>query len=57
MRCTGGIGRERCSVFHVKMVRRLMAPAGIDGPDEVTRNETARDGLFSALLYQHPLVC
>ena len=24
-----GIGRERCGVFYVKMVRRLMAPAGI----------------------------
>jgi len=23
-----GIGRERCGVFYVKMVRRLMAPAG-----------------------------
>src|SRR3989442_2352039 len=38
-----GIGRERCGVFYVKMVWRLMAPAGIDGGDEVVRNGAAQD--------------
>ena len=52
-----GIGRERCGVFYVKMVWRLMAPAGIDGGDEVVRNGAAQDELFAALLYQHPLAC
>jgi hypothetical protein len=52
-----GIGRERCGVFYVKMVRRLMAPAGINGGDEAVRNGAARDDLFAALLYHHPLAC
>src|SRR5260370_34416185 len=38
MRRHQGIGRERCGVFYVKAVRRLMAPAGIDGGDEAGRN-------------------
>jgi len=52
-----GIGRERCGVFYVKAVRRLMAPAGIGGGDEAVRNGAAQDDLFAALLYQHPLAC
>src|SRR6266403_3292535 len=52
-----GIGRKRCGVFYVKMVRRLMAPAGIKGGDEAVRNGAAQDDLFAALLYQHPLAC
>jgi hypothetical protein len=43
--------------FYVKAVRRLMAPAGIDGGDEAVRNGGAQDDLFAALLYQHPLAC
>ena len=43
--------------FYVKAVRRLMAPAGIDGGDEAVRNGAAQDDLFAALLYQHPLAC
>jgi len=59
MRRHQGIGRERCGVFYVyvKAVRRLMAPAGIDGGDEAVRNGAAQDDLFAALLYQHPLAC
>ena len=52
-----GIGRERCGVFYVKMVRRLMAPAGIKGGDEAVRQRAAQDDLFAALLYKHPLTC
>ena len=52
-----GIGRARWGVFYVKMVRRLMAPAGINGGDEAVRNGAAQDDLFAALLYQHPLAC
>jgi hypothetical protein len=52
-----GIGRERSGVFYVKAVRRLVAPAGIDGGDEAVRNGAAQDDLFAALLYQHPLTC
>jgi len=52
-----GIRRERCGVFYVKMVRRLMAPAGIKGGNEAVRNGAAQDDLFAALLYQHPLAC
>jgi hypothetical protein len=52
-----GISRERCGVFYAKAVRRLMAPAGIDGGDEAVHNGAAQDDLFAALLYQHPLAC
>ena len=54
MRRHPGIGRERCGIFYVKAVRRLMAAAGIDGGDEAVRNGAAQDDLFAALLYQHP---
>ena len=43
--------------FYVKAVRRLMAPAGIEGGDEAVRNGAAQDDLFAVLLYQHPLAC
>ena len=36
-----GIGRARCGVFYVKMVRRLMTPAGINVGDEAVRNGVA----------------
>jgi len=52
-----GIGRERSGVFYVNMVRRPMAPTGINGGDEAVRNGAAQDDLFAALLYQHPLAC
>jgi hypothetical protein len=52
-----GIRRERSGVFYVKMVRRLMAPAGIKGGDGAVRNGAVQDDLFAALLYQHPLAC
>jgi hypothetical protein len=49
-----GIGRERCSVFYVKMVLRLIPPAVIDDGDEAML-DAAKDDLFAALPYQHCL--
>jgi hypothetical protein len=51
-----GIARD-VAASSTSLVRRLMAPAGIDGGDEAVRNRAAQDDLFAALLYQHPLAC
>jgi hypothetical protein len=51
-----GIGRERCGVFYVKAVRRLMDPLASTAAMR-PRNGAAQDDLFAALLYQHPLAC
>jgi hypothetical protein len=47
--------RARCGVFYVEAVRRLMAPAGIDGGDEAVRNGAAQDDLFTARRFSEDL--